>query len=63
MPGTPEYEALVERLRVELTKAEEDLCQATTPESKRHIVDRLRQALADFTIRVSKAKSKSAGSA
>jgi len=58
-----ETDAPLENLRAELTKAEEGLRQATTPESKRQTVDRLRQVLADFSIRVSKDKSKSAGSA
>jgi hypothetical protein len=39
----------LEQLRAELAKAEEELRQATTPESKLQTLDRLRQALADFS--------------
>jgi hypothetical protein len=39
----------LEQLRAELTKAEEELRQATTPESKLQTLDRLRQALAEFS--------------
>jgi hypothetical protein len=35
-----------------LTKAEEELRQATTPESKLQTLDRLRQALAEFSCQV-----------
>ena len=48
MSGTPDYVALVERLRAELTKAEEEFCRATTPESKREALDRFEQALARY---------------
>lgn len=42
----------LEQLRAELTKAEEELRQATTPESKLQTLDRLRQALAEFSCQV-----------
>jgi hypothetical protein len=49
MSGTPDYVALVEQLRAELTKAEEEFRQATTPESKREALDRFEQALARYS--------------
>jgi len=52
MYRTPENDPHVERLRAELTRAEEDLRVATTPEAKDQIVDRLRQALANFSCQV-----------
>jgi hypothetical protein len=45
MSGNPDYEALVEQLRNELTKAEEKFREATTPESKQEALDRFEQAL------------------
>jgi len=62
MSQTPQDDdALLDRLRAELARAEEDLRQATTPESKRQTVDRLRKALADFSCQVGRKRDRSRG--
>jgi hypothetical protein len=59
MCGIPENDPHLKRLRAELTRAEEDLRMARTPAAKDQIVDRLRQALANFSCQVN-GKPKSA---
>ena len=60
MSGNPEYAALVERLRADLTKAEEEFRQATTPESKQQALECFDQALAQYTDVMLRQKPKSA---
>jgi hypothetical protein len=50
MLETSVYEAFVEQLRAELTKAEEEFRQATTPESKREARNRLEQARIRYSV-------------
>jgi hypothetical protein len=49
MSGTPEHRALLGRLRADLTKAEEEFRQATTPELKQQALERFEEALARFS--------------
>ena len=44
--------AKIDQLRAELTKAEEELRRATTPEAKLQTIDRLRQTLAELSCEV-----------
>lgn len=53
MLETLEYEVLAEQLRADLTKAEEEFRQATTPESKREARDRLEKARVQYSLVVS----------
>jgi hypothetical protein len=50
MLETSAYEALIEQLRAELTKAEEVFRQATTPESKGQARDRLEEARVRYSL-------------
>jgi hypothetical protein len=49
MFGRSEHEALIERLRAELTEAEERFRQANTPESKSKAMDSFERALSRYT--------------
>ena len=63
MSRNPEYAALVERLRADLTKAEEEVRQATTPESKQQAIEHYEKVLAQYTDLVLRRKpTSSAGS-
>jgi len=49
MSPRSDYEALVERLRAELTQAEERFREATTPEEKQKALDEFEQALSRYS--------------
>lgn len=49
MSWNHQHEALVERLRAELTEAEEKFRQATTPESKQEALDNFERALSRYS--------------
>ena len=49
MADVREYNMLVDRLRLKLIKAEEELCQATTAESQQRTRERYEKALDQYS--------------
>ena len=64
MPGTPDYEAVVERVRAEMVRAEEEFRQAATPQIKQYARERYEELLARYTdLVMRKRPASAAGSA